>query len=238
MFKEEPWKVLVGSGKAVFYVLPRVLQHGVSALAVRISRAWKDPTDRTLDWTDFDEETITCVLRYLYSGTYSLPGSPEDKGPDSQSTPSRQSQYGCQLDSNHQTDLFFSIPGQKSSSTCPKESENSQSCLLIHAKVYSFAERYLLSDLAKFAAKRMKSFLKLHKTSPMETTELMETIQLIYDTTPPAGVRPDNARSVLVKFVATHHERFSKNHQTFEKCDGSFMTELAQALSQLLIQRK
>jgi hypothetical protein len=72
----------------------------------------------------------------------------------------------------------------------------------------------------------------------METTELMETIQLIYDTTPPAGVRPDNARSVLVKFVATHHERFSKNHQTFEKCDGSFMTELAQALSQLLIQRK
>lgn len=105
---------------------------------------------------------------------------------------------------------------------CQTNDENPQSYLLVHAKVYSFAERYLLSDLAEFAARRMESYLKLYYKSPMDAPELVETIQLIYATTPPAGVRTDDARAVLVKFVATHHKQFSKNYQIFDECDGSY----------------
>jgi hypothetical protein len=122
MFKEEPWKALVGSNKVVSYVHPGVLQHGISALAVRISGAWKDSSDKTLDWSDFDEETINCVLSYQYSGTYDLPGSSKDKEPTSQSTPSLQSQFSWesnQLKTQANMCLQYKVPSQKLPITYP-----------------------------------------------------------------------------------------------------------------------
>lgn len=31
---------------------------------------WKDVGEGAIDWTDFDEQTIKCVLHYLYTGDY------------------------------------------------------------------------------------------------------------------------------------------------------------------------
>lgn len=32
--------------------------------------AWKNAGEGAIDWTDFDEQTIDCVLHYLYTGDY------------------------------------------------------------------------------------------------------------------------------------------------------------------------
>ena len=31
---------------------------------------WEDVGEGAIDWTDFDEQTIECVLHYLYTGDY------------------------------------------------------------------------------------------------------------------------------------------------------------------------
>ena len=40
-----------------------------------MSGSWKDTADGAIDWTDFDEQTIECVLHYLYTGDYHIPSS-------------------------------------------------------------------------------------------------------------------------------------------------------------------
>lgn len=42
----------------------------------RINGPWKENgADGPIDWTDFDEETVECVLSYFYVQDYSVPSS-------------------------------------------------------------------------------------------------------------------------------------------------------------------
>jgi hypothetical protein len=67
---------MVGEHKKVFYLQPAVLRQGSSALAARVSEPWKNSGQGVIDWTDFDERTIDCVLRFCYGGVYDVPGQP------------------------------------------------------------------------------------------------------------------------------------------------------------------
>ncbi|KAJ5626758.1 hypothetical protein N7528_004185 [Penicillium herquei] len=75
IFKECPLQALVGSEKTVHYIHPGVLACSNSpVLQARVHERWmKDEVNKVIDWTDFDEETIQCVLNYLYTGTYHVP---------------------------------------------------------------------------------------------------------------------------------------------------------------------
>lgn len=44
-----------------------------STADVRMSGHWKETGDNAIDWTDFDRQTIECVLHYLYTGDYYVP---------------------------------------------------------------------------------------------------------------------------------------------------------------------
>lgn len=64
-------KVFVGSEKKIYYVHPGVLLACKASTAdVRMSGYWKDTGEGAIDWTDFDRQTIECVLQYLYTGDY------------------------------------------------------------------------------------------------------------------------------------------------------------------------
>lgn len=69
--RESPIKVFVGSDRAVYYVHPGVLSACKSSTTdTRMNGSWKDAGDSAIDWTDFDSQTIECVLHYLYTGDY------------------------------------------------------------------------------------------------------------------------------------------------------------------------
>ncbi|KAJ6007619.1 hypothetical protein N7540_011595 [Penicillium herquei] len=72
IFKDCPLQVLVGSEKIVHYVHPGVLAcSGSPVLRARVQERWMDSdANKVIDWTEFDEDTIHCVLNYLYTGTY------------------------------------------------------------------------------------------------------------------------------------------------------------------------
>lgn len=51
-----------------------------SALNARVSGPWKENgAGGPFDWTDFDEQTIECVLSYLYTQDYCVPDSASDQ---------------------------------------------------------------------------------------------------------------------------------------------------------------
>lgn len=61
----------MGSDKTIYFIHPGVLSACKSSSAdVHVSGSWKDVGERAIDWTHFDEQTIECVLHYLYTGDY------------------------------------------------------------------------------------------------------------------------------------------------------------------------
>ncbi|KAJ5716432.1 hypothetical protein N7493_008343 [Penicillium malachiteum] len=74
IFKDCPLQALVGSEKTVHYIHPGALSCSNSeVLQARVQERWmKSDVNKVIDWTDFDEDTIQCVLNYLYTGTYDV----------------------------------------------------------------------------------------------------------------------------------------------------------------------
>lgn len=60
--------------KTVYYVHPGVLSScGSPVLKARVNDQWiKNGTSGTIDWTEFDEETVECALSYLYVEDYDV----------------------------------------------------------------------------------------------------------------------------------------------------------------------
>ncbi|KAL3257019.1 hypothetical protein ABHI18_007133 [Aspergillus niger] len=74
-FREPPIQVIVGSAKSTYFVHPGALSWcNKSALSARIDGPWKqNGADSPIDWSDFDEQTVECVLSYLYTQDYYVP---------------------------------------------------------------------------------------------------------------------------------------------------------------------
>jgi hypothetical protein len=73
--------------------------------------------------------------------------------------------------------------------------------VLAHAKIYSFAHKYLMSDLEEFATRRLaRNLADLQQLKLGISLPLAEAIRLIYNTTPSDAEIP--ARRLLSQFVA------------------------------------
>ncbi|KAJ9194415.1 hypothetical protein DTO164E3_7300 [Paecilomyces variotii] len=74
-FSECPIQVMVGSGKKIYYIHPSILTScNSSVLNARMTGGWRNnDADKPLDWTNFDEVTIECVISYLYVKDYYVP---------------------------------------------------------------------------------------------------------------------------------------------------------------------
>lgn len=71
IFAKPPIKVIVGSEGRVYYV-----HHGALEAHPAFEDKFKSSTDdydHPIDWCAFDEQTIECVLSFLYTGDYQAP---------------------------------------------------------------------------------------------------------------------------------------------------------------------
>ncbi|KAJ5831328.1 hypothetical protein EN45_051080 [Penicillium chrysogenum] len=71
IFAKRPVKIVVGSDERVYYVHRGTLEVHPSFDA-RL-KASTDEYEEAIDWSGFDEQTIDCVLNFLYSGGYQAP---------------------------------------------------------------------------------------------------------------------------------------------------------------------
>lgn len=62
--------------------------------------SWKDVGQETLNWCDFDEETICCVLRYCYGQRYEVPWQSEIE--QGNSVPEPQEQQVTEIEPEHE----------------------------------------------------------------------------------------------------------------------------------------
>ncbi|CAG7996401.1 unnamed protein product [Penicillium nalgiovense] len=71
IFSKRPVKIIVGSDERIFYVHRGTLE-GHPAFDARL-KASTDEYEDAIDWSGFDEQTIDCVLNFLYTRGYQAP---------------------------------------------------------------------------------------------------------------------------------------------------------------------
>ncbi|KGO69176.1 hypothetical protein PITC_095890 [Penicillium italicum] len=221
-YRETPIRAIVGESKAIFYVHPGALIQGKSALTARVTGPWKTAGQDTLDWSDFDEETVDCALKFCYAQKYIVPWEldPSKEDPTPQEPAPSSAEHNAQ------------------SGSLKTRRSYAGEAVALHAKIYSFAHRYLVDDLQHYALGQMKDclepFLSDYRSSPSTSgVYLIDAIRVIYGTTPRLDSSVmDPARHALCDFVAASHEVFRFQFPDLHKGTGEFMVDLATKLSQ------
>ncbi|KAJ9227415.1 hypothetical protein DTO271D3_1426 [Paecilomyces variotii] len=250
IFSERPVKIIVGGDAKDYYLHPGVLRlHGSPALKARLGESWSNG-ETTLDWTDCDEQTVACVLSYLYTQDYYVTpqSTAEDELPSEQgyidirkgkvkirrvegdsanslegiseqvdikSTIAECSEPDEPVPDRPLTPLSRCIKAglpaesvKTAAGTVRKTAQDPDvgigAAIIIHAKVYSFAHRFLLPQLEELALQRLTQVLILLDESETRSlfSYLADAVHIIYDTTPSAKVQQNPARKLLSQFVA------------------------------------
>ncbi|KAJ5959511.1 uncharacterized protein N7479_006661 [Penicillium vulpinum] len=221
MYSEKPIKAVVGGGKTIFYIHPGALLQGSSALTARVTGSWKTAGQETLDWSDFDEETMNCVLKFCYTREYNVP------------------QHSCSSKGEAAPEKSAVSPAEDNarSGSPPMGRNHNGEAIVIHAKVYSFAHRYLVGNLQDYALFQMRiclnALLGEHTISYCPNhIYIKDAIQIIYGSTiSREEIGMDPARRELCNFVATSPGDFRLHFVTPQEENGEFMVDLAFRLS-------
>ncbi|KAE8309788.1 hypothetical protein BDV41DRAFT_567103 [Aspergillus transmontanensis] len=172
--------------------------------------------DGPIDWTDFDEETVECVLSYFYVQDYCVPSSEPEQ-------PSV-----CQ--SSEVTKGGLTQRKLENSDDGPAVE------IVLHAKVYCFAHRFLISDLESFALQRLTQVLVA--VDPRKDNlfpYLADAVRVVYNSTPGAQLQVNPARKLLSQYVALNYTVLA-NDQIMQLLDegGEFLADLSQKLARRL----
>ncbi|KAL1850529.1 hypothetical protein Plec18170_006814 [Paecilomyces lecythidis] len=267
IFSERPVKISVGGDAKDYYVHPGVLKlYGSSALKARMGDSWSNG-ETTLDWTDFDEQTVACVLSYLYTQDYYVTplSTTEDEVPsengyidirkavseqiDVKSTVAECSEPDESVPDRPLTPLSRCIKAglpaesiKTAAGTVRKTSQDPDvgigAAILIHAKVYSFAHRFLLPQLEQLALQRLTQVLILLDESETRSlfSYLVDAVHIIYDATPSAKVQENPARKLLSQFVALRFTALAgESLDTLMAEGGDFAVDVTRKLTRRLM---
>lgn len=108
--------------------------------------------------------------------------------------------------------------------------------IVLHAKVYCFAHRFLISDLESFALQRLTQVLiAVDPRKDNLFPYLADAVRVIYNSTPGALVQVNPARKLLSQYVALNYTLLA-NEQLVRLLDegGEFLADLSQKLARRL----
>ncbi|KAE8387265.1 hypothetical protein BDV23DRAFT_186525 [Aspergillus alliaceus] len=269
IFREHPVQIFVGSSKKPYFVHPGALSWcNTSALNARINGPWRENgANEPIDWTDFDERTVECVLSYLYTQDYHVPSSESEPNSICENADGASATIGVESlanDAESSTsspvladELEFNRPltplsrclrvglppetiqtaaGGLTQRTLQDCDNNLAEEILIHAKVYCFAHRFLISDLETFALQRLTQvLLTIDAQNDTLFPYLADAIRFVYDSTPSAQLQDNQARKLLSQYVGLKYTILAnKNLTQLLEEGGEFMTDLSHKLSRRL----
>lgn len=241
-YQERPWKALVGKEKKAFHVHPFVLCKASSVFEARVKGSWKKTTDCALDWTRFTEETVDCVLQFLYTGKY----TPWERsqgplhGPEASATMTGMLALSF-LERLLTFHLNYQVP--PSSNNTPPEGDAAGATstlgqrILLHAQVHAFATEYLVRDLEEYAFVCMEScFAEDETVSPQILPDLLMTIDHVYENTSSSGT--NRLREAICGFVAENYFVLIPDGAAnlLAEAHGSFMADLSYRLAHMAFQ--
>lgn len=163
----------MGSSGKIYYVHPGVLlPFSSSALCTRIHGSWKGTNDDTVDLTEDDEHTIENVIDFFYTRKY------------------------------HPAQLLPGLPMKTDPDSWENRSQEIMALeILAHARAFSFAHKYLISELEAYATERLTKCLAVMEDYYIEMSpNLADAIRDIYATTP--KIAQNAARPLLSNFAA------------------------------------
>ncbi|GMG04758.1 unnamed protein product [Aspergillus oryzae] len=247
ILKEQPVQVVAGNSKTCYFVHPGALSGcHTSALNARINGPWKENgADGPIDWTDFDEETVgqawLCKLSqsWLIQSTARIEPISLKAG----SVPADEPTFQRPLTPLSQC-LRIGLPAETIETAAggltQRKLENSDDGpaveIVLHAKVYCFAHRFLISDLESFALQRLTQVLiAVDPRKDNLFPYLADAVRVIYNSTPGALVQVNPARKLLSQYVALNYTLLA-NEQLVRLLDegGEFLADLSQKLARRL----
>ncbi|KXG45124.1 uncharacterized protein PGRI_096010 [Penicillium griseofulvum] len=261
-FKDYPLQVIVGPRKTIYYIHPGVLSScGSPALETRVNAQWiKNGTSGAIDWTEFDEDTIECVLSYLYIEDYDVRGRTfggKQIGGNDDDQIARQAFLSPKAESSvPDSEILNEAPSERPLtplSRClqaglPAETmqtaaaafmkvpsacdEGLGDIALMHAKVYCFAHQFLFSRLEGLALQRLTQLL-LTCDTPTDPffLGLTDAIRLVYDSTPKSKSN-DPARELFSQYMALKYTIISEESlRALIAEGGDFMIDVTRKLA-------
>ncbi|KAJ6117865.1 hypothetical protein N7523_005616 [Penicillium sp. IBT 18751x] len=226
----------------------------------RVLGSWKETSNEEIDLSEFDEHTISCALSYFYARDYHpfLKLGHDDEKETCEVSETKSVPNDCQrggesksafseglrrptIDPNRglgRAKLENAVlPGTTSKAYGSAENDPQHLAFeaLTHAKVYSFAHIYLLSDFENFALSRLTEVLAVlqHKQLSM-LPELAEAIRLIYHKTPKQS--DNSARNLLSQFVALKFTALLGDQLEMLMADGGeFAVDVTRKLARKLL---
>ncbi|KAE8397485.1 hypothetical protein BDV37DRAFT_276893 [Aspergillus pseudonomiae] len=218
IFRGHPIQIIVGSGERSYFVHPAALSWcNTSALNARVSGPWmENGASGPIDWTDFDEQTIECVLSYFYTQDYFNisfePISVGAESPASNTGSADKPTFNRPLTPLSRC-LRVGLPAEASQAAAGRITErklqnseiNPAADILLHAKVYCFAHRFLIPDLESFVLQRLTQVLLILQDNP--------------------------ARKLLSQYVALKYTKLANENLTkLLEEGGEFLTDLSHKL--------
>jgi hypothetical protein len=100
--------------------------------------------------------------------------------------------------------------------------------LMSHAKLYVFADRWIVTDLRSLAARRLDEAVAMFEYSSTSPTDIATLIKYAYDHTPPRKDKADILRRIVTVFAANniHALRQSPNFGELQCEGGDFQKDL------------
>jgi hypothetical protein len=90
-----------------------------------------------------------------------------------------------------------------------------------HAKLYVFADRWIVTDLQRLAARRLDEALSMFEYSSTSPTDIATLIKYAYDHTPPRKDKPDILRRMVTVLAANNiHALRQSTHFGELQCEG------------------
>lgn len=105
---------------------------------------------------------------------------------------------------------------------------------LMHAKVYCFAHRFLISRLEELALQHLERILlTCDASNDLFFSRLADAVHLIYESTPKISQFPNTARQLLSQYVAQNFTTLpDEGFKSLVSEGGDFMIDVAQKLAQ------
>ncbi|KAE8389610.1 hypothetical protein BDV23DRAFT_172945 [Aspergillus alliaceus] len=253
IFREHPIRVVVGSSKSSYFVHPGALSScNTSALNARTD--FDEPTiecvlsylytqDYCVPSSESDQNNI-CLNADNTKAAINLEPMPVDAETSATNTVSADEQTFDRPLTPLSRCLQVGLPAETfrtaAGSLTQRELQNSDDSpaagILLHAKVYCFAHRFLVPDLEGFALQRLTQvLLTVDAQKDSLFPYLTDAIRFVYGSTPRAQLQDNPARKLLSQYVALKYTMLAneKFTQLLEE-GGEFLTDLSQKLARRL----
>ncbi|KAJ5598431.1 hypothetical protein N7537_008515 [Penicillium hordei] len=129
IFAKPPVKIVVGSDERVYYVHRGTLEvHTAFDLQLKAST---DEYEEAIDWSGFDEQTIDCVLSFLYTAGYQAPqatsvAAAEDEADAGEEAPAQDGEEGQEQEEQEVVVDEAEEADEENEPTSPPDSPQSQ----------------------------------------------------------------------------------------------------------------